>query len=218
MKKLVIAVGFALAAMGSGLATGAFAGDEGTASGFKKTRTSVSLERKPEVSSATLRFSTGCRSAHSGSRLSDNISVNLDQDNKRLKINGSYLYQPPAVQRRIGSADCMGSRTKEIKLKDLAQGKYEVFRDGKLLWEIELGKKPLKIAAGSKSAAYLHKKKAPHLRALQNRLSKFGVKAHRVTGSIRISKTKINRSANFAKKAENEDLKPPRYCYCMPPR
>lgn len=105
-------------------------------------RHDVRFEWRPQTSAAIIRFATGCRSTTMG-KPNGKFEVKLDRTQRSFLLKGSFLMQPRARKIRIGTADCMGSRTEVFKITDVAQGAYSVVYNGKALWALELGAEPL---------------------------------------------------------------------------
>ncbi len=224
MRKFIFAAGALLASMGPGLASGAMAGEDHDLFGYKPMPTAIHLEWTPETSTAVLRFSTGCLSTQTGHMVAEDLSVELDRETGRLEINGSYLHQPPENPRMIGSADCMGLRVKTVEIPHLTGGNYEVLRNGKLLWNVDLADKPLEMTLGldEAKAGQLIKRKTfkPSSKAwMRHKGVNASRGALRATGSAQVSKgTLVSEKAQTHSsmgpgKTEN---RPPRFCYCMP--
>lgn len=224
MRKFIFAAGALLASMGPGFASGAMAGEGLDLSGYKPIPTAIHLDWTPENSMAVLRFSTGCLSTQTGHMVAEDLSVELDRETGRLEINGSYLHQPPENPRMIGSADCMGSKVKTVEIPHLTGGNYQVLRNGKLLWNVELTDKPLQMTLGldAAKAGQLIKRKTfkPSSKAWMRHKSVNASRgALRATGLVRVSKGTLvskkrqTHSSMGPGKTENQ---PPRICYCMP--
>ncbi|WP_417670960.1 hypothetical protein [Roseibium sp.] len=224
MRKFIFAAGALLASMGPGFASGAMADEDLDRSGYKPMPTAIHLEWKPEKSTAVLRFSTGCLSTQTGHMVAEDLSVELDRETGRLEINGSYLHQPPENPRMIGSADCMGSRVKTVEIPHLTGGNYEVLRNGKLLWNVELADEPLEMTLGldEARAGQLIKRKTFNTSSktwMRHKGINASSRALRPTGSVRVSKgTLISKKAmkDSSMGTAKTEGRPPRFCYCMP--
>lgn len=129
------------ALMGAGFMTNAFAANDVSDGGYRKIRSDMHFLWVGEEQTVHITFSTGCRSAHSGGKLSENFAVSLDTAARRIDITGSFLFKPLRKISKIGSADCMGSRTRTLEIENVPEGTYEVTRDGRKPRAMELGGK-----------------------------------------------------------------------------
>ena len=105
-------------------------------------RHDVRFDWSPQISLATIRFATGCRSTTMG-KPNAKFEVELDRPQRSFLLKGGFFLQPRIRKTRIGTADCMGSRTEMFKITDVEQGPYSVVYNGKTLWILELGAEPL---------------------------------------------------------------------------
>lgn len=107
--------------------------------GYAEYRTNVTLQWKPQTKTVTVLFSTGCRSAHRASTLTENFAFSFDQNNRKMDIAGSYIFKvEPREATKTGSADCMGSRSKKFEVENVEYGPYRLTRNGEPLLSVDL--------------------------------------------------------------------------------
>jgi hypothetical protein len=120
--------------------------DTGTQqSGFSKVASDIRLNWKPATGSVVVTIATGCRSAHSGNEILNDLSADFDQATRRFQINGSFHAKPANRQLRIGSADCMGSQSRNFEFTNVPKGHYELFREKSKLWDLNLDDQKFEI-------------------------------------------------------------------------
>ncbi|MBO6893748.1 MAG: hypothetical protein JJ866_17530 [Roseibium sp.] len=96
--------------------------------------TQFHLDWKADTGVLTVTASTGCRSAHTGATLSDDLTVAIDQTANSIQISGSFLSRAQKQNRpRIGPTDCMGSKSRQITIDGVSSGTYRLLRDNKLV-------------------------------------------------------------------------------------
>ncbi|WP_346911700.1 hypothetical protein [uncultured Roseibium sp.] len=117
--------------------TNAFAADAADG-GYRKIRSNMDFRWTAEDHTVRVTFFTGCRSGHSGGKLSEYFSASFDKAARRIEISGSFLFKPLRKTSKIGPADCMGSRTRTLEIKNVPEGTYEVTRDGRKPRVVEL--------------------------------------------------------------------------------
>ncbi|CTQ51779.1 hypothetical protein LP7551_00292 [Roseibium album] len=113
--------------------------DTGTQqSGFSKVASDIRLNWSPTTETVVITIATGCRSAHTGTEISNDLLVKYDQANRRFQITGNFHAKPAKGQLRIGPADCMGSQSRSFEFKNVPNGHYEFFRENSKLWDLKL--------------------------------------------------------------------------------
>lgn len=109
---------------------------------FKDHPTDVRFDWNPEEKTVTVTSFTGCLSAHRGRGPESNFKVWFDRDYLQFDIQGGYRFKLLTRTKdkfRIGSADCMGSRSKSVSFTEVEPETYLVNRYGKEAKTIELG-------------------------------------------------------------------------------
>jgi hypothetical protein len=107
-------------------------------SGFSKVASDIRLNWSPHTETVVITIATGCRSAHTGNEISNDLSVDFDQAARRFLITGNFHAIPANRQFRIGSADCMGSQSRKFEFTNVPSGHYAFFRENSKLWDLKL--------------------------------------------------------------------------------
>jgi hypothetical protein len=120
------------------LSANANADNDTQKTGFSKIASDIRLNWSPTTETVVVTIATGCRSAHSGNEISNDLSVEFDQAKRRFQITGNFLAKPAKRQLRIGPADCMGSQSRTFEITNVPKGHYELFRENSKLWALKL--------------------------------------------------------------------------------
>lgn len=105
--------------------------------------THIVFDWSPVTRKAVFQFGTGCVST-SMRDVRDTLRVRRFGGEDRIFVDGGWrgLYLG-----LISSADCMGARYKTVTLDDVEPGIYHVYRKGKVLWSLTLGKSEVHVLA-----------------------------------------------------------------------
>jgi hypothetical protein len=120
------------------LPVNAHADNDTQKTGFSKIASDIRLNWNPTTETVVVTIATGCRSAHSGGEISDDLSVNFDQAKRRFQITGNFLAKPAKRQLRIGPADCMGSQSRTFGFTNVPKGHHELFRETSKMRDLKL--------------------------------------------------------------------------------